>query len=160
MRIPTKNKRNRWKVHPKKVSLGLPCRCMETLKRPPYAVQQRAQAADRVTYILLPEFPRGDSYAISTAVSIAQSGVCGEFCWVEFLAVCFLCKTNPNPRTNICCGTKVAFVSQTPLFTYFFLGLGWPWVGEFDGFVTIVACFPTHQNLVNRKHPILRECTC
>ena len=42
-----------------------------------------------------------------------------------------------------------------PLLTYFFLGLGWPWVGEFDGFIIIFICFPTLQNFVyrNRKHP-------
>ena len=36
-----------------------------------------------------------------------------------------------------------------PLFNLIFLGLGWPWVGEFVGFV-IFTCFPTQQNLVNR----------
>ena len=35
-----------------------------------------------------------------------------------------------------------------------FLGLGWPWVGEFVGFIIISRCFPTQQNLVYRKHPI------
>ena len=39
-----------------------------------------------------------------------------------------------------------------PLLTYFFLGLGWPWVGEFVGFI-IMFMFPTQQNLVNGKHP-------
>ena len=38
-------------------------------------------------------------------------------------------------------------------FNLIFLGLGWPWVGEFDGFIKIFICFPTQQNLVNRKHP-------
>ena len=34
-------------------------------------------------------------------------------------------------------------------FNLIFLGLGWPWVGEFDGFITITSiCFPTQQNLV------------
>ena len=60
---------------------------------------------------------------------------CGEFGWVRFLAVCFSYKTNPNPRKTICCGKKVA---QMPLWAYFFLGLGWPWVGEFDGFIIII----------------------
>ena len=31
---------------------------------------------------------------------------CGEFDWVRFLVVCFLYKTSPNPRNNICCGKK------------------------------------------------------
>ena len=37
-------------------------------------------------------------------------------------------------------------------FNLFFLGLGWPCVGEFDGFIIIFACFPTQQNLVYRQH--------
>ena len=41
-----------------------------------------------------------------------------------------------------------------PLFNLIFLGLGWPWVvGEFDGFIKIVICFPTQQWLVYRRHP-------
>ena len=34
--------------------------------------------------------------------------------------------------------------------------LGWPWVGEFVGFIIILTCFPTQHNLVYRKHPIGR----
>ena len=34
-----------------------------------------------------------------------------------------------------------------------FLGLGWHWVGELVGFVTIFSCFPTQRNLASRKHP-------
>ena len=45
-------------------------------------------------------------------------GVCGELGWVRFL-VCFLYKTNPDPRKTICCGKIVA---QMPLLTSFFLG--------------------------------------
>ena len=37
-------------------------------------------------------------------------------------------------------------------FNLIFLGLGWPWVGGFVGFKRIIICFPTQQNLVNRKH--------
>ena len=39
-------------------------------------------------------------------------------------------------------------------FDLFFLGLGWPWVGEFVGFILIPICFSTQHNLVNRKHLI------
>ena len=41
-------------------------------------------------------------------------------------------------------------------FNLIFLGLGWPWVGEFVGFMINLPgiCFPTQQNLVDRKHPI------
>ena len=38
-------------------------------------------------------------------------------------------------------------------FNLIFIGLDWPWVGEFDGFIIIFTCFPTQQNLVNRIHP-------
>ena len=41
-----------------------------------------------------------------------------------------------------------------PLFNLIFLGLGWLSVGEIVGFIMRFACFPTQQNLVNRKHPI------
>ena len=38
-----------------------------------------------------------------------------------------------------------------PLSTYFFLGLDWPWVAEFVGFIIIFICFLTQHNLVNRN---------
>ena len=41
----------------------------------------------------------------------------------------------------------------TATFNLIFLGLRWPWVGEFVGFFIIYIGFPTQQNLVNRKHP-------
>ena len=31
--------------------------------------------------------------------------------------------------------------------------MGWPWVGEFVGFIVILVYFPTQHNLVNREHP-------
>ena len=42
-------------------------------------------------------------------------------------------------------------------FNLIFPGLGWPWVGEFDGFIIIFTCFPTIQNLVYRKQPYLHS---
>ena len=75
-------------------------------------------------------------------------GVCGEFGWVRFLVVCFLYKTNPNPRKIIAVGKSGPFAN----FNLFFLGLGWPWVGQFVGFLVICICFSTQQNLVYRKH--------
>ena len=39
-------------------------------------------------------------------------------------------------------------------FNLFFLGLGWPWIGEFVGFIMILTCFPSEQSLVYRKHRI------
>ena len=44
------------------------------------------------------------------------------------------------------------------IFNLIFLGLGWPWVVEFVGFIIIFICFPTQQNLVNRKHRT--NCSC
>ena len=67
----------------------------------------------------------------SQATTFYTRGVCGEFVSVRFLVVCFLYKTNPNPRKIICCGKKVGPIAT---FNLFFLGLGWPWVGEFVGF--------------------------
>ena len=31
-------------------------------------------------------------------------------------------------------------------FNLIFLGLGWPWVGEFVGFMIIFICFPIQKN--------------
>ena len=36
-------------------------------------------------------------------------------------------------------------------FNLIFLGLGWPWVGEFDGFIVILSCFSRQHHLVYRK---------
>ena len=38
--------------------------------------------------------------------------------------------------------------AQMPLLTYVFLGLGWPSVGEFVGFIIMLICSPTQQKLV------------
>ena len=38
-------------------------------------------------------------------------------------------------------------------FNLIFVGLGWPRVGEFVGFIIIFICFPTQCNSANRKHP-------
>ena len=39
-------------------------------------------------------------------------------------------------------------------FNLILVGLGWPWVGEFVGFMIIFVCFLTQQDLVYRKHPL------
>ena len=72
-------------------------------------------------------------------------GVSGEFGWVEFLVVCFLYKLKYQPTKKYLLWEKVA---QNATFNLIFLGLGWPWVGEFVGFLII---FLTQQNMVNRK---------
>ena len=69
-----------------------------------------------------------------------------NFGWVRFLAVYFLYKTDPNARkkTKIAVGKKVG--PKMPLFDRFFLGLGWPWVGKFVGFIKICMFFnPTEH---------------
>ena len=55
-----------------------------------------------------------------------------NFGWVGFLVVCFLYETTPNPPRNIGCGKKSGQIATFDLI--FFLGLGWPWVGEFRRF--------------------------
>ena len=45
---------------------------------------------------------------------------------------------------------------EMPHFDVFFLGLGWPWVGELVGFLTVLTCLPTQQILENRKHPMYK----
>ena len=68
-----------------------------------------------------------------------------------FLCSVSLYKTNPTPRKIVCCGKKVA---RNAPFNLYFLGLGWPWVGEFIGFIIISSmCMPTQHNSVNRTHP-------
>ena len=42
----------------------------------------------------------------------------------------------------------VGKMAQMPLLTSVFLGSVGPWVGEFVGFIIIVICSPTQQNLV------------
>ena len=44
-----------------------------------------------------------------------------NFGWVRLLVVCFLNKTNPNPRNNICCGKKSGPIAT---FNLIFLGFG------------------------------------
>ena len=44
-------------------------------------------------------------------------------------------------------------------FNLFFLGSGWPWVGEFVGFIKIFKCFPTQQDLANHLIlPVWSDC--
>ena len=74
-----------------------------------------------------------------------------QFRWVGFRVVCFLYKTDPNPNPKFIAVGKSA---PSATFHLIFLGLGWPWVGEFAGSIIIFICFPTQQSLVNRKHAL------
>ena len=56
-----------------------------------------------------------------------------------FFVVCFLHENNPNPRKIIRCGGKKKG-GPIATFNLFFLGLGWPWVGAFVGFIIIFTC--------------------
>ena len=78
-----------------------------------------------------------------------QYGVCGEFGWARFRVVCFLYKTNPNPRKIFAVGKS----SPNTTLNVFFLGWGWPWVGESDGFIVTFILLPTQHHLVNHGHP-------
>ena len=66
-----------------------------------------------------------------------------------FLA-CFLYKVSiPTHEKLVSVGKSGPNATFNPIF----LGLGWPWVGEFVGFIIIIfTCFPTQQNLAYRKH--------
>ena len=56
-----------------------------------------------------------------------------EFGWVGFLVVCFLYKTNPNPRKKVfTAGKSGPNATLNPIL----LGLGWPWAGALVGFMT------------------------
>ena len=84
--------------------------------------------------------------------SIIIIRVFAEFGWVRFLAVCFLYQINPNPRKNYLLREKLAHMALSNLI---FLGLGWPWVGEFVGFTIIFMFYNrTEIRIINRKHPI------
>ena len=52
---------------------------------------------------------------------------------------------NPNPRKQYLLLGKSG---RSITFNLYFLGLGWPWVGEFVGFIVIFICSPTQQKLV------------
>ena len=45
-------------------------------------------------------------------------------------------KSIPNPRKTVCCGKTW----HKCHFDLIFLGLGWPWVGEFVGFIITRIC--------------------
>ena len=64
--------------------------------------------------------------------------------WVRFL-VCFLYKTNANPRKSVFAVEKNG---PNTTFSLIFLGLSWPWVGEFVGFIITFTCFPAQHSLV------------
>ena len=74
-------------------------------------------------------------------VEIEYLGVRGEFCWVGFLVFGFLHKIHPTK--NYLLREKS---DPNATFNLFFLGFGWPWVGEFVGFIIIFVCFPTQHH--------------
>ena len=84
---------------------------------------------------------------------VPYQGVCGEFGWGRFLVVCFLYKTNPNPRKNILLWEKVA---QIATFNLVFLGLGWSlgWgVRRLRNNIFMYFFFAIQHNLVNSQTP-------
>ena len=95
----------------------------------------------RSSYTVASRYVHGYSY----------KGVGAESGWVRILVVCFLYKTNPNPRKII---FAVGKSGPNATFNLIFHGLGWPWVGGFVGFIIIFICLATQHSLVYRKHPI------
>ena len=67
----------------------------------------------------------------------------GEIGWVGFLVLCFLYKVKYQPTNNYLLWAKSG---PNTTFNLIFLGLGWPWVGEFVDFIIILVCFPTQHN--------------
>ena len=66
----------------------------------------------------------------------------------RFLAVWFLCKTNPNPRNNIAVGKKwptCHFLTSTQ---YFFLGWVGLWLGSFVGFMIVIIFYVFQTNII------------
>ena len=69
------------------------------------------------------------------------------------LVVYFLYEINPDPRRKKMLWEKVVQLFVT--FNLIFLGLGWPWVGEFVGFVVIFMFLnPTE---LGKSHNIVRN---
>ena len=78
---------------------------------------------------------------------------CSPRIWLGWVSSSlFPIETNPNPPKKV---FALGRIDPNATLDLVFLGLGWPWVGEFVGFITIFTCFPTQQNLVNRKHHTL-----
>ena len=50
-------------------------------------------------------------------------------------------KSIPTHKKKIAVGKS----GPNAKFNLIFLGLGWPWVGEFVGFIVIFICFPTQE---------------
>ena len=71
-------------------------------------------------------------YCINSYIYCINRVFAENFGWVGFLAVCFLYKINPNPRKK-CLWEKVA---QLPFLIFLELG-------EFDGFIIMLTCFPS-----------------
>ena len=102
----------------------------------------------------------------------SQRGVLGCLRRISlgWISCSYISHIKPNPtHENICSRkttknyfavAKVTFKWPKCHFNLIFLGLGWPRVGEFVGFIIIFVCFPTQHNLVNYKHrSIYHTCT-
>ena len=61
----------------------------------------------------------------------------GEFGWVRFLVVCFLYKSIPTHVKMFVAGKS----GPNAIFDLIFIGLRWPGVGEFVGFITTINMF-------------------
>ena len=81
-------------------------------------------------------------------------GFIAENLWLGWVS----CSLFPTEKSILTLEKSVAAVKSVPnaTFSLIFLGLGWPWVGEFVDFTVIFTCFTTQQNLVytrHREHP-------
>ena len=101
--------------------------------------------AHRVLYLPVATIAvRSDTKEPPPTRSLRYQGVCGELDWVRFRVVISYIKPIPTHEKIFAVGNSGPHAT----FNLFFLGLGWPWVGELVGFIIIVTLFPTQQNLV------------
>ena len=66
-----------------------------------------------------------------------------SFVWLGFLQSISYINSIPTDEKSFAVGKKSG--AQMPLFNLIFLGLGWPSVGEFVGFMIILMRFPTQS---------------
>ena len=71
-----------------------------------------------------------------------------DLVWLGFLQFVSYIKTIPPHEKLFAAGKS----GPNATVNLFFLGLSWPWVGEFVGFI-IFICFPTQQNFGKSQTP-------
>ena len=120
------------------------------------AVKSALCPAGTKSYILTTTGKKSVVYLKSPVFGLIHWALAENLVGLGFLQSVSYIKSILNQRKNICCGKKKW--PEMLLSACFFLGLGWPWVGEFVGFMMTFICFPTQQhwyiaNVLIHKHP-------